>query len=130
MFLLVPFVIWMFDTSVTSGGQSTSASIAFLPAGIGPMPGWFLKLVVLALIWAYLHHLIAGVRHLWMDVDAQRVSKGRPKLGDRHAALLRADHRAGARLFGCSEAQHGHQLRHPDGFASSSVRCATTCGTG
>ena len=26
-----------------------------------------MKLVALALIWAYLHHLIAGVRHLWMD---------------------------------------------------------------
>jgi succinate dehydrogenase / fumarate reductase cytochrome b subunit len=24
-------------------------------------------IVVLALIWAYLHHFIAGVRHLWMD---------------------------------------------------------------
>jgi succinate dehydrogenase / fumarate reductase cytochrome b subunit len=22
---------------------------------------------VLALIWSYLHHLIAGIRHLWMD---------------------------------------------------------------
>jgi succinate dehydrogenase / fumarate reductase cytochrome b subunit len=22
---------------------------------------------VLGLIWAYLHHLIAGLRHLWMD---------------------------------------------------------------
>jgi succinate dehydrogenase / fumarate reductase cytochrome b subunit len=27
-----------------------------------------MKLVVLALIWAYLHHLIAGLRHLYMDV--------------------------------------------------------------
>jgi succinate dehydrogenase / fumarate reductase cytochrome b subunit len=26
------------------------------------------KLAVLGLIWAYLHHFIAGVRHLWMDV--------------------------------------------------------------
>jgi succinate dehydrogenase / fumarate reductase, cytochrome b subunit len=24
--------------------------------------------VVLALIWAYLHHFVAGVRHIWMDV--------------------------------------------------------------
>jgi succinate dehydrogenase / fumarate reductase cytochrome b subunit len=24
--------------------------------------------VALALIWAYLHHLIAGVRHLYMDI--------------------------------------------------------------
>ena len=26
-----------------------------------------IMLVVLGLIWSYLHHLIAGVRHLWMD---------------------------------------------------------------
>jgi len=24
--------------------------------------------VALALIWGYLHHFIAGLRHLWMDV--------------------------------------------------------------
>jgi succinate dehydrogenase / fumarate reductase cytochrome b subunit len=36
-------------------------------AGMGFLPGWFVKLVALGLIWAYLHHLIAGVRHLWMD---------------------------------------------------------------
>jgi len=36
--------------------------------GIGFVPGWLVKLVVLALIWAYLHHFIAGVRHLWMDM--------------------------------------------------------------
>jgi succinate dehydrogenase / fumarate reductase cytochrome b subunit len=27
------------------------------------------KLAALALIWAYLHHFIAGVRHIWMDVN-------------------------------------------------------------
>ena len=31
--------------------------------------------MVLALIWAYLHHFIAGVRHLWMDVSHAAVSK-------------------------------------------------------
>jgi succinate dehydrogenase / fumarate reductase cytochrome b subunit len=59
MFLLMPFVIWLFDVSVTSEasyGQFTAALASPL-----------VKLVVLGLIWAYLHHLIAGVRHLWMD---------------------------------------------------------------
>jgi len=67
MFLLLPFIIWMFDTSLTSEityGQFTSV----FAGGIGPVPGWFFKLVVLALIWAYLHHFIAGLRHLWMDM--------------------------------------------------------------
>jgi succinate dehydrogenase / fumarate reductase, cytochrome b subunit len=31
------------------------------------VPGWFFKLIALVLIWAYLHHFIAGVRHLVMD---------------------------------------------------------------
>jgi succinate dehydrogenase / fumarate reductase cytochrome b subunit len=67
MFLLLPFIIWMFDTSLTSEithGQFT----AVFAGGIGPVPGLFFKLVVLALVWAYLHHFIAGLRHLWMDM--------------------------------------------------------------
>jgi succinate dehydrogenase / fumarate reductase, cytochrome b subunit len=66
MFLLLPFVIWLFDKSVTSEISYESFTSAFV-AGIGVVPGWFVKLVVLGLIWAYLHHLIAGLRHLWMD---------------------------------------------------------------
>ena len=66
MFLLLPFVVWLFDVSVRSEGSYDRFRAAFV-AGVGFLPGWFLKLVVLSLIWAYLHHLIAGVRHLWMD---------------------------------------------------------------
>ena len=66
MFLLMPFVIWMFDTSVSSEISFDVFRSAFA-AGVGFIPGWFLKLVALGLIWAYLHHLIAGIRHLWMD---------------------------------------------------------------
>ena len=66
MFLLMPFIIWMFDASVTSEVSYDVFKSAFA-AGVGFVPGWFLKLVALALIWAYLHHLIAGIRHLWMD---------------------------------------------------------------
>ncbi|HEU6456079.1 MAG TPA: succinate dehydrogenase, cytochrome b556 subunit, partial [Roseateles sp.] len=43
--------------------------------GIGFVPGWFIKLVALALIWAYLHHFTAGLRHLWMDVSHSAVNK-------------------------------------------------------
>ena len=66
MFLLLPFIIWMFDTSVSSEISFARFSAAF-NIGIGFVPGWFIKLVALALIWAYLHHLIAGLRHLYMD---------------------------------------------------------------
>ena len=67
MFVLLPFIIWMFDTSLTSEVSYERFTSAF-GAGIGALPGWLIKLVALALIWAYLHHFIAGVRHLWMDM--------------------------------------------------------------
>ena len=66
MFFLLPFIVWMFDASVTSEVSFDSFTSAFV-AGIGPLPGVLVKLVALALIWAYLHHAVAGVRHLWMD---------------------------------------------------------------
>jgi succinate dehydrogenase / fumarate reductase cytochrome b subunit len=67
MFVLMPFIIWMFDNSITSEISFASFAAAF-SVGIGFVPGWFFKLVALAIIWAYLHHFIAGIRHLFMDV--------------------------------------------------------------
>ncbi len=66
MFFLLPFVVWMFDNSLTSEISYESFTSAFL-GGIGFVPAWFVKLATLGLIWGYLHHFIAGVRHLWMD---------------------------------------------------------------
>jgi succinate dehydrogenase / fumarate reductase cytochrome b subunit len=66
MFLLLPFILWMFDTSLTSEISFSQFSAVFAH-GTGFIPGGFYKLVALALIWAYLHHFIAGLRHLWMD---------------------------------------------------------------
>ena len=66
LFGLLPLIIWLFDMSVTSEISYEVFRSAFV-AGIGFVPGWLVKLVMLALIWAYLHHFIAGVRHLWMD---------------------------------------------------------------
>ena len=66
MFLLLPFAVWMLDNSLTSEISFESFTNVFV-AGAGGIPGWFVKLVALALIWGYLLHFIAGVRHLWMD---------------------------------------------------------------
>jgi succinate dehydrogenase / fumarate reductase, cytochrome b subunit len=66
LFVLLPFIVWMLDTSLSTE-ISHSQFIALFLGGVGWLPGWFFKLVVLALIWAYLHHFIAGLRHLWMD---------------------------------------------------------------
>ena len=67
MFLLLPFIVWMFDTSVSSEISFAKFSAAF-NVGLGFVPAVLVKVVVLGLIWAYLHHLIAGVRHVYMDV--------------------------------------------------------------
>ena len=66
LFMLMPFIVWMFDTSLTSE-ISYGQFVSVFAAGAGWFAGWFFKLVALALIWAYLHHFIAGLRHLWMD---------------------------------------------------------------
>jgi succinate dehydrogenase / fumarate reductase cytochrome b subunit len=66
MFILLPLLVWLFDNSVTSEISFDVFKAAFT-AGIGFVPGILVKIVVWGLIWAYLHHFIAGVRHLWMD---------------------------------------------------------------
>ncbi len=66
MFLLLPFIIWMFDKSLSTEISYEEFTNVFV-AGYGFLPAWFVKLVTLGLIWGYLHHFIAGVRHLWMD---------------------------------------------------------------
>lgn len=59
MFLLLPLVIWLFDKSVTSQISYEVFSAA--------MASVWMKLIVWALLSAYVHHFLAGVRHLWMD---------------------------------------------------------------
>lgn len=100
MFVLLPFVIWLFDVSVSSEISYDRFTSAF-EAGLGPVPGWFVKLVVLALIWAYLHHLIAGVRHLYMDVfHAVTKEFGRSSAVATLVLSLGLTAALGAKLFG------------------------------
>jgi succinate dehydrogenase / fumarate reductase cytochrome b subunit len=101
MFVLLPFIVWMFDASVSSEISYDGFTSAFV-AGVGVVPGFFFKLVALALIWAYLHHFFAGLRHLWMDVSHAAVTK---EAGARSAqftlvASLLLTVALGARLFG------------------------------
>ena len=100
MFLLLPFVVWLFDTSVTSEVRFESFRSAF-EAGIGFVPAAGIKLVVLALIWAYLHHMLAGLRHLWMD-STHAVSKEQGKSSAVVTLVLSLGLTAalGAKLFG------------------------------
>ena len=60
MFLALPFLLWLFDTSLVSElGYARLAEV---------FSSWFVKLVLLGLSWALLHHLVTGVRHLLLDL--------------------------------------------------------------
>ncbi|GAB3537337.1 succinate dehydrogenase, cytochrome b556 subunit [Noviherbaspirillum agri] len=60
MFLLLPFILFLLDKSLTS-----EISFEYLK---GFTSSLLVKLIVLGLSWAYLHHFCAGIRHLFMDL--------------------------------------------------------------
>lgn len=60
IFLLLPFILYLLDKSLTS-----EISFEYFK-GYVSQP--LVKLAILALSWAYLHHFCAGVRHLFMDL--------------------------------------------------------------
>lgn len=101
MFLLLPFVIWMFDSSLKSEISYGKLAGVFSSGWLG-IPGVLWKLVVLALIWGFLHHLIAGLRHLWMDVSHDAVSKEFGNLSAKVTLVLGTvvTLALGAKLFG------------------------------
>lgn len=60
MFLLLPWVLYVFDQSVTSEiSFEVFKSVVSSPCA---------KLILLGLIWAYLHHFCAGIRYLLLDL--------------------------------------------------------------
>jgi succinate dehydrogenase / fumarate reductase, cytochrome b subunit len=100
MFVLLPLLIWLFDTSVTSEASFEVFRSAFV-SGIGFVPGILVKLVALALIWAFLHHFIAGVRHLWMDMThSVTKQQGHSSAVFTLASSLLLTAALGAKLFG------------------------------
>ena len=101
MFLLMPFIIWMFDTSISSEISFAKFKSAFNVGMLG-LPGIIWKLVALAPIWAYLHHFIAGLRHLWMDTSHAAVSKefGKSSAAFTLAVSIGLTLVLGAKLFG------------------------------
>lgn len=59
MFLLLPLVLWIFDLSLSST-RSYDRLVAFCQGAVA-------RLVLLAVGWALLHHMCAGVRFLLLD---------------------------------------------------------------
>lgn len=60
LFLALPFLLWLFELSITSeiSFETFRDFASSIPA----------KLVLLALIWGFLHHLVAGIRFLALDL--------------------------------------------------------------
>ena len=56
----IPFILYLFQNSLTSelSFQTYRAAVS----------SWLGKLVLLALIWSFLHHLFAGIRFLLLDL--------------------------------------------------------------
>jgi succinate dehydrogenase / fumarate reductase cytochrome b subunit len=61
LFLFIPFMLVLLELTLES------------PAGFlrfkAVLTHWAVKLLVIGLVWAYLHHLLAGIRHLALDLD-------------------------------------------------------------
>ncbi|MCE2867882.1 MAG: succinate dehydrogenase, cytochrome b556 subunit [Oxalobacteraceae bacterium] len=68
MFLLLPFILYLFDLSITS-------EISFDRLQ-GFASHWFVKLLILAVSWGYLHHFCGGIRHLIMDAHIGLTKEG------------------------------------------------------
>lgn len=98
--VFLPFLIWLFDKSVSDEITFETFRGAFI-AGIGAVPAGLVKLVTLVLVWAFLHHLCAGVRHLYQDIT-HSVSKeaGRQSAQAVLAVSLVLTVILGAKLFG------------------------------
>ena len=60
LFLMLPLLLWLFQSSLTSPETfATFKAFASNPVA---------KLLLLGLLWAYLHHFCAGIRFLLLDV--------------------------------------------------------------
>ena len=59
LFLMLPFLLYLLQESLRS--EISFAHFA------GIVDNVFVKIILLGLSWAYLHHFTAGVRHLVMD---------------------------------------------------------------
>lgn len=61
LFLVLPVLLWGWQLSVSSA-EAFGGLQAMLSLGL-------VKLVLVGLLWGYLHHLCAGVRCLMLDLD-------------------------------------------------------------
>ncbi|WP_294994677.1 succinate dehydrogenase, cytochrome b556 subunit [Sulfuritalea sp.] len=61
LFLMLPLLIWLLQLSL----GATQDSAAMFAAVTG---NWLVKLILLGLLWAFLHHFCMGIRILLIDI--------------------------------------------------------------
>jgi len=61
LFLMLPFLLYLFSSSL----GSPESFAAFQQVVANPL----VRLILLGLLWAYLHHFCAGIRYLFLDLD-------------------------------------------------------------
>ncbi|MCM2307353.1 MAG: succinate dehydrogenase, cytochrome b556 subunit [Sulfuritalea sp.] len=61
LFLMLPLLIWLLQLSLGSTQQSAELFAAVTG-------NWLVKLILLGLLWAFLHHFCMGIRILLIDV--------------------------------------------------------------
>jgi succinate dehydrogenase / fumarate reductase cytochrome b subunit len=61
LFLMLPLLIWLLQLSL----GSTQQNVDMFNAVTG---SWLVKLILLGLIWAFLHHFCMGIRILLIDI--------------------------------------------------------------
>jgi succinate dehydrogenase cytochrome b subunit len=60
LFLFLPFLLWLFQSSLTSPDSYVRYRAVFA----NPL----VKLILVGLLWAFIHHLLAGLRFLALDL--------------------------------------------------------------
>lgn len=60
LFLLLPFLLWLFQASISSPDSYVRYRATFA----NPL----VKLILIGLLWAFVHHLLAGLRFLALDL--------------------------------------------------------------
>jgi succinate dehydrogenase / fumarate reductase cytochrome b subunit len=61
LFLMLPLLIWLLQLSL----GSTQGNAEMFAAVTG---NWIVKLILLGLVWAFLHHFCMGIRILLIDI--------------------------------------------------------------
>lgn len=61
LFLLLPSLLVLFELSLESAQTFARFKAVF--------SHWAIKLIVIGVVWAYSHHLCAGIRHLALDLN-------------------------------------------------------------